>query len=133
MVFQRKNPEKPLPKNVFKKRSSGYSQMGEEISRQVQYAIDHATTKVYIRRLLGISFPTFQDRLYADSWTMREKLILREHGIIRGRWLDADGETNEAFGKEKDTGTLYPKSDICVRKSRVARDKVPKKKAAKRL
>lgn len=133
MVFKRVHPEKPLPANVFKKRSSGYSQMGEEISKQVQYAIDHAATKIYLCRLLGISFPTMQDRLYADSWTAREKLILRENGIIRGRWLEVDDETNETLGEGKDIGTLYPKTDIYVRKSRNARSKVIKKTVARKL
>jgi len=122
-MFTKKNPDAvvEMPKNVFKKRSGGYSAMGEHISKQIQKALDEALTKKRLCKLLDISFPTLQDRFYADSWTAREKLILRQHGIIKGKWYDLDSDTNQ--GLAEGGGTLYPDKHIHVRLSRTKKGK----------
>ena len=101
-----------IPKKEYKPQGMERIKTAHVVTKMVEKALDSALSKRKLARLLGISFPTLQDRLYRDTWTAQDKFILRKEKIIKGKWYDLDNDSDE--GLAEGAASFLPDPSIYV-------------------
>jgi hypothetical protein len=97
-------------KNQYAISNRPIEEVDQRITDAVKKAILNAPTKANLCRMLDISFPTLQERLFRHNWTNKEIAVLKEHKIIPVSYYELGRNSEQPMAEGK--GTLRPTEEL---------------------
>ena len=97
-------------KSCYARSNRPIEEVDQRITNEVKKAIKNAPTKANLCRMLGMSFPTLQERLYRHNWTDKEISVLKEKNIIPLSYYELGRNTEQPVAEGE--GTLRPTEEL---------------------